>query len=128
LTAEVGRLPFNFQIGRDVDNIRFRPPATLEGELEVRIDGCDGERIAVLPLAPAASNPAVTTLPPAPLTARTGRHDLCFTFTQRGVDPMWAIREVGLTPAAPPKKRALVPSLKMPSLPRILPGRKPKES
>lgn len=128
ISAEVGQLPFNFQIGHDVDNIRFRPPATPEGELEVRIDSCDGERIAVMPLAPAASNPTVTTLPPAPITPRTGRHDLCFTFTQRGVDPMWAVRRIGLTPVLPPKKKSLTPSFRMPGLPRILPGRKPKES
>jgi hexosaminidase len=123
ISAEVGQLPFNFQIGRDVDKIHFRAPATPQGELEVRIDGCDGERIAVLPLALAAANPAVTALPPAPIAARLGKHDLCFTFTQRGVDPMWAIREVGLLPTVEPKKAGL----RVPSLPKkLIPwGRKP---
>jgi len=93
--AEVGQAPFNFQIGDDVHAIRFRPPATRAGELEVRL-GCEGERIAVLPLAPAASNPAVTELPAMAIASRTGVHDLCFTFTARGVDPMYAIQSISL--------------------------------
>jgi hexosaminidase len=101
ISASVGQLPFNFQIGKDIESIKFRPPATPSGELEVRIDGCDGERIAVLPLATAAAGPEATALAPAPIAARSGRHDLCFTFTQKGVDPEWAIRDVGLVPAFP---------------------------
>ena len=86
LTAAVGQVPFNFQIGQEIDAITLRSPSTPDGELEVRL-GCEGRRIAVLPLAPAASNPAVTTLPPAALPPLEGEHDLCFTFTARGVDP-----------------------------------------
>lgn len=98
IRAAVGQVPFNFQIGNDVNAIRFRPPRTRAGELEVRL-GCGGERIAVLPLAPAARNAAVTELPAARIAARAGGHDLCFTFTQRGVDPMYAIDRVMLEPA-----------------------------
>ena len=57
IAARVGQLPFNFQIGEDVKKIRLRPPATADGELEVRLDGCDGELIARLPLAPAVAEP-----------------------------------------------------------------------
>jgi hexosaminidase len=92
---EVGQLPFNFQIGRDIDNIRFRPPATPAGEFEVREGGCDGERIAVLPLAPAVDNPALTRLT-APLPPRRGVADLCFTYTASGPEPIWAIDSVRL--------------------------------
>ena len=53
IAIDVGQVPFNFQIGKDIENIHFRPPATPAGEFEVRAPGCDGERIAVLPLAPA---------------------------------------------------------------------------
>jgi len=99
LTARVGQVPFNFQIGKDVEKIVLRPPATADGELEVRLDGCDGERIASLPLAPAVSNPAVTALPAITLEQRAGRHDLCFTFTSRAIDPMWAIDSLALEAA-----------------------------
>jgi hexosaminidase len=98
IEIDVGQLPFNFQIGRDVDNIRFRPPATPEGEFEVRTGGCDGERIAVLPLAPAAANPGVTRLR-APLAPRSGAADLCFTYTATGPEPLWAIDAVRLVRA-----------------------------
>jgi hexosaminidase len=101
ITAAVGQVPFNFQIGADRAKIALRPPATPQGELEVRLDSCDGERIATLPLAPAAASPAVTELTGV-LPAREGRHDLCLTFTGRSIDPMWAIDwlQLNLQPAA----------------------------
>jgi hexosaminidase len=98
LTAAVGQVPFNFQIGRDIESIRLRPPGTPAGELEVRLDGCEGAPIAVLPLAPAAGNDAVTVLPAAELPPLKGTHALCFTFTQRTLDPLWAIDWVQLAP------------------------------
>jgi hexosaminidase len=90
LLANVGQIPFNYQIGAARDNIHLKTPHTPEGELEVRADSCEGEPIAVLPLAPAAGNPGTTTLK-AGLGALSGRHDLCFTFTQKSLDPLWAI-------------------------------------
>jgi len=98
LTAAVGQVPFNFQIGKDIEAIKLKPPRTPAGELEVRLDTCEGEPIAVLPLAPAADNDAVTVLPAVPLSSPGGPHDLCFTFTQRTLDPMWAIDWVQLAP------------------------------
>jgi hexosaminidase len=98
LTAAVGQVPFNFQIGKDIEAIRLKPPRTAAGELEVRLDTCEGEPIAVLPLAPAADNDAVTVLPAVPLSSSRGPHDLCFTFTQRTLDPMWGIDWVQLAP------------------------------
>jgi hexosaminidase len=102
LTAAVGQVPFNFQIGRDIEAIRLRAPRTPAGELEVRVDGCEGEPLAVLPLAPAAGNDAVTVLPPVVLPPAVlslqGAHTLCFTFTQRTLDPLWAIDWVQLSP------------------------------
>jgi len=98
LTAAVGQVPFNFQIGKDIEAIKLNPPRTSAGELEVRLDGCEGEPIALLPLAPAADNDAVTVLPPVTLSSAPGPHDLCFRFTQRALDPMWAIDWVQLAP------------------------------
>src|SRR5262245_40671748 len=96
LVADVGQVPFNFQIGKDREKIVLHPPATPDGELEVRVDGCEGERIAVLPLSPAVANPAVTRLPPVTLAPRAGRHDLCFTFTSRSLEPTWTIDSLDL--------------------------------
>ena len=95
IAIEVGQVPFNFQVGKDVEGIRFRPPATPEGEFEVRVGGCSGERVAVLPLAPAAANPGVTRLV-SPLAARDGNEDLCLTYTSNGVNPLWAVNSVEL--------------------------------
>ncbi|MET0534371.1 MAG: family 20 glycosylhydrolase [Steroidobacter sp.] len=100
ISAEVGQVPFNFQIGDAVKQIKLRAPATPVGELEVRVDGCSGERIAVLPLALAVTNHAVTKLPPATIPPRAGKHDLCFTFTQKTLDPIWVLGSVELLGAS----------------------------
>jgi hexosaminidase len=98
LAAAVGQLPFNFQIGDDVKKIELPPPSTPEGELEV-FAGCEGPRIASLPLAPAASNDAVTVLPEVTLPPRGGGpQDLCFRFTRRTVDPIWAVQWIEIRP------------------------------
>jgi hexosaminidase len=96
LQVAVGQVPFNFQIGKDREAIRLAAPHTPAGELEVHLDSCDGELIAALPLASAVSNNAVTQLPSARLSQASGRHDLCFRFTQRELDPLWALDWVQL--------------------------------
>jgi hexosaminidase len=94
IAVTVGQVPFNFQIGADRDAIRFRPSVTPAGEFEVRRGSCDGPVVATLPLAPAVANPGVTRLT-APL-APGEDGDLCFTYTARGPDPLWAIDTVEL--------------------------------
>jgi hexosaminidase len=101
LVAAVGQVPFNFQIGEDVRKIRFPPPTTREGELEVRLDSCDGPIAARLPLASATASDAVTVLPRAPLAAPPGIHDLCLRFAQPRLDPMWVIDSLELVVEKP---------------------------
>jgi hexosaminidase len=100
LVADVGQFPFNFQIGKDRDAIKLRAPSASSGELEVRAGSCEGEVVASLPLAPAVENDAVTRLPAVTLAPRNGAQDLCFTFTGRDIDPMWAIDRIELQPHA----------------------------
>lgn len=95
IEVAVGQLPFNFQIGDDIKKIATQPPATAEGELLIRQDGCTGPVIATLPLAPATRSQATTVLK-APLAAVSGAHDLCLSFTRRGPDPIWAVDRVTL--------------------------------
>lgn len=95
IAISVGQVPFNFQVGNDIEQIRSRPPATPGGEFEVRAGSCEGDRIAVLPLAPARENPGVTRLT-APIASRAANEDLCITYTSAGVNPMWAIDSVEL--------------------------------
>jgi hexosaminidase len=89
--ARVGQIPFNFQIGAARDAIAFSRPQTPDGELEVRLDDCDGEVIARLPVAPATASTATTTLPVAPLPPQRGRHDLCLRFAQPALEPVWTL-------------------------------------
>ncbi len=97
LEATVSRLPFNFQIGKDIAKIPLHPPQTPAGELEVHLDTCQGKRIADLPLADAGDGSATTALR-AMTEPLQGVHDLCFFFARRGVDPVWAIDDVQLLP------------------------------
>jgi hexosaminidase len=90
LRVAVTRLPFNFQLGADAAKIVLAAPKTPAGELEVRADGCAGAPVAVLPLARAAASGGVSVLS-GELPALAGRHDLCFTFTRRTLDPMWVV-------------------------------------
>ena len=96
LTARITQIPFNFQVGKDRDGIKLRPPATPGGELEVRL-GCTGERIAAIPLGDSARNPGLSTVT-ARLPARAATADLCLTFTSKTLDPFWVIERVTLKP------------------------------
>ena len=96
LTARIGQVPFNFQIGADREKIPLRKPSTPGGELEVLL-GCEGERIAALPLGKAAQEPALSTIR-GKIPARAGKHDLCLMFTSKSVDPTFAIDRVTLKP------------------------------
>lgn len=91
LRAAVGTVPFNYQIGADAAKIRAGDARSPAGELEVRLDGCEGAPLVTLPLAPAADRLGVTTLPAVALPARPGAHDLCLKFTRPALDPMWAL-------------------------------------
>lgn len=95
IVAEVGQLPFNFSIGEDINKIKFPAPATPAGELEVRRDGCDGPLIATIPLAPATKTSGVAQVT-GPLLPQGGAHDLCMTFTQKGLDPYWVLDRLTL--------------------------------
>ena len=99
IEVAVGQLPFNFQIGKDIEKIKFRPPATPEGELEVRQGSCEGAVVATLPLAPAVANNGVTVLR-GPIAGASGAKDLCFTFTQKAIEPMWVVDRVTLLAGA----------------------------
>jgi len=95
VTAAVGQVPFNFQIGEAASKIAFPAPTTPEGELLVHLGNCQGRTIASMPLAPAAKSDAVTVLPGAAI-AGEGVHDLCFDFSQRRLDPLWVIDWIDL--------------------------------
>ena len=94
--AAVGQVPFNFQIGADRAKVVVHPAATPAGELEVRIDGCEGVADLIIPLTEAIRSDGVTVIS-GDLPAVPGRHDLCLRFTRNGVDPLWGVDWVRLS-------------------------------
>jgi hexosaminidase len=91
IVVSVAPLPFNYELGADAASIPLGKPQTAQGELEVHVDTCDTPAFATLPLAPAAANSGVTTLPTQQLPSLPGRHDLCLRFARPRLDPMWAL-------------------------------------
>ncbi len=98
LSAAVGQLPFNFQIGKDALSIRHGDARTSAGEFELYDGECRGKPLAVVPLGVAANNPAVTVIGPARIPPRPGRGDLCLRFARPAIDPIWAIQWVEIRP------------------------------
>ncbi len=95
IEVTVGQLPYNFQLWKDAAGIVTHTPAAEAGELEVRLDSCDGEILASMSLEPTRGQPALTALD-APLRSHAGTHDLCLFFTSRSPDPLWVIDSVRL--------------------------------
>ena len=96
IRATVGQIPFNFQIGKDAEGIPLHEPATEDGELEVRLDKCDGPPTMSMPLTSSVGMYGLSTLPAIPNNGQTGTHDLCFLFTRKKIDPIWVIGSVEL--------------------------------
>lgn len=104
VSASVGQLPFNFQIGDAINGVVVEQPSTAEGELQVKLGSCDGPVIARLPLSPAVSNQGATTLPPAILSSADNlpkRNDICFSFARKEIEPIWVIDWVQLDRESP---------------------------
>ena len=98
LTAAVGQLPFNFEIGADAQKIRVGDARSPEGDLEIRIDHCDGPPLVTQPLSPMPAGKLVNPLREIALPARAGRHDVCLRFARPRLDPMWALDWVEIRP------------------------------
>jgi hexosaminidase len=102
ITATVGQVPWNFQVGEARNNIKWPKPNTPEGEFVVRLDSCTGPVVATIPMAPATRTQATTVLTGA-LAKTEGKHDLCLTFLQPQLDPYWVLDSIRL--GAPPRGR-----------------------
>jgi hexosaminidase len=96
ISANVGQIPFNFQIGKDASGIPLVKPRGFGGELEVRLDNCDGKLLASISLEYAMSSAGVSRLPLGRFDPQTGTHDLCLRFTRRSIDPIWTIDSLEL--------------------------------
>ena len=94
LTIELARLPRNIALSQDAHLIVPRKAATPHGELELRLDRCDGKPLAVLPLPDPATSPAQFALS-APLSA-TGAHAFCLIVTGAPANPYYGVGSVQL--------------------------------
>lgn len=90
ISASVGQLPFNFQVGDAIKNIKLPEPTTKFGEFLVKLDNCDGQIIASIPLEEAARNNA-TSIIQGEVQTVSGVHDLCLQFSGKAIDPFWVI-------------------------------------
>lgn len=81
----VTHMPFDFQIGADIKKIPLNPNAALSGQLEIRLDTCTGETLAVGTLGTQRDRLHLQIAP------HSGVHDVCFVFARRKVDPVWAL-------------------------------------
>jgi hexosaminidase len=91
LTASVGQLPFNFEIGADAQKIRVGDARSANGEMEVRVDGCDRAPSAVANLSPLALGAVEEVVQSVAIPAVPGHHDICIRFARPKLDPMWAL-------------------------------------
>jgi hexosaminidase len=99
IRVDVGQVPYNFQLWKDIASVVPRPkPERAGGELLVHRDGCRGPMLTRIPLPDPRTRPGVTALD-AVLDPQAGAHDLCFVFASEGHDPLWAIERVRLVPA-----------------------------
>jgi hexosaminidase len=100
LRVAAARVPRNFGLAHDQVKVMQWPRATPNGELEVRLDRCDGPVLARLPL-PAGHNPGVRMNLAGQLPVTSGTHDLCLRFTAPTDGPLYAISTVRLLTAKP---------------------------
>lgn len=96
ITAEVGSLPFNFQLGNHPEPPKVDAPVSEAGELNVHLGTCEGPVVASLPLGDAGKNSGISVLK-GTIPATTGTNDLCFGFGQKTPPPQWVVKSIRLT-------------------------------
>ena len=95
ITVDAVRLARNYALAGEQKLVVSRPHATPHGELEVRLDRCDGEMVATMPLPdPASSAPSFTL--DASLPARTGERELCLILTAPIDGPLYGLGRASL--------------------------------
>jgi hexosaminidase len=93
--VDAARLARNYGLAHDQAKVVAYPARTAHGELEVRLDTCDGTVLARLPL-PAGDAPGTRFDLHGALPPHAGNHDLCLRFTAPIHGPLYAIGSVQL--------------------------------
>ena len=89
-TASIGQLPFNFRLGNNRHKHHVLPAQTEWGELQVKLDHCNGPIVGNVTLPKDVKNHTLTDISGA-LEKTDGIHDLCLQFTAHTIDPFWVI-------------------------------------
>lgn len=102
IRVRAARLPYRFRLGSEEERRRrFLPATTAQGELDIRIDGCDGPRLATAAMpAHVDAEGLATVLAPVRLPAR-GAHTLCIRFSGDTRPQMWVLDQISLQPTDP---------------------------
>ncbi|RAN77295.1 beta-hexosaminidase [Bacillus sp. SRB_336] len=95
IRVHAARLPRNLGLAHDQVKVTSYSKSTAYGELEVRLDNCDGALLARLPL-PAGTAPGTRMTLGGAMPTHTGAHDLCLRFTAPSGGPLYAIGTVRL--------------------------------
>ena len=99
--VRAGRLPYLIQLGAEDSKRRFLPAETAHGELDIRMDGCEGPRLATAALPAAPGDDGFITLQASLPTPATGLHDLCIRFSGDTRPAMWVLDRITLLPSTP---------------------------
>jgi hexosaminidase len=97
IQVAAGLLPYNHPASSSAQKVTLRQQATPNGELEVHLDGCEGMKVAVLPMPKLAPDIALATVRGS-LAPQAGVHDLCLVFTRASPEPYWALHTVEFVP------------------------------
>ena len=99
IEVRAGRLPYIFNQRAEEDAARkFLPAQSAHGELDVRLDSCDGETIASAPLPAEADADGSTTLRAVLARKLDAPHSLCIRFSGDFRPRMWVLDRVTLPP------------------------------
>lgn len=101
IQVRAGRLPYMFQLGEEDAKRRFLPAETAHGELDIRIDDCDGPRLAMAPLPANPDADGFITLQAALTAPANGFRNLCIRFSGDTRPDMWVLDRVTLLPSTP---------------------------
>ncbi len=99
IEVRAGKLPYYFQLAHDESHRTFQPARSAHGELDISA-GCDGPRLASIPL-PSAPGPDGFSTLSAALPRQAQATDLCLRFTGDTRPDMWVLDTVKLLPATP---------------------------
>lgn len=97
--VRAGRLPYLIQLGAEDTKRRFLPAETKHGELDIRIDGCEGTRLLTTPLPAAPGDDGFITVQASLPAPAAGLHNLCIRFSGDTRPAMWVLDRITLIPS-----------------------------